>query len=64
MRPETQTLSTLELESNITTLSAELSAATYLQLELIGEYDSREGYLDYGLRSTAHWRNPHHSPDR
>ena len=47
----------LELETNIKMLGAELSAATYTQMELIAEYDIRGGYVDYCLRSTAHWLN-------
>lgn len=43
------------LETEITTLSAQLSAATYRLLELIAEFDRREGWGGWGIKSCAHW---------
>ncbi|HVM39632.1 MAG TPA: DUF222 domain-containing protein [Acidimicrobiia bacterium] len=43
------------LEAEITELAAHLAAAECRWLLLIGEFDRREGYSEWGCRSTAHW---------
>ncbi len=43
------------LENEITTLAAQLNAATYRLLELLAEFDRREGWGGIGIRSCAHW---------
>jgi hypothetical protein len=45
------------LEDEITTLAAQLSAATYRLLELIAEFDRREGWGGFGMTSCAQWLN-------
>ena len=50
-------VSTDELESMISRLSADLNAATYRQLVMIAEFDRRRGWGDDGVRSCAHWLN-------
>jgi len=44
-------------ENEITELAAHIHAATYRLLELISEFDEREGWGGPGLRSCAHWLN-------
>jgi hypothetical protein len=44
-----------DVEAELTTLAAHLSAATYRLLELIAEFDSRAGWSGIGLKSCAHW---------
>jgi hypothetical protein len=46
-----------EIENEITELAAHIHAATYRLLELIREFDEREGWGGPGLRSCAHWLN-------
>lgn len=46
-----------EIEDEITELAAHIHAATYRLLELIREFDEREGWGGPGLRSCAHWLN-------
>ena len=46
-----------EIEDQITELSAHIHAATFRLLELIREFDEREGWGGPGLRSCAHWLN-------
>jgi len=46
-----------ELESEITELAAHIHAATYRLLELVREFDEREGWGGPGLKSCAHWLN-------
>jgi len=46
-----------EIESEITELAAHIHAATFRLLELIREFDEREGWFGPGLRSCAHWLN-------
>ena len=46
-----------DLESEITELSAHIHAATFRLLELIREFDEREGWGGPGLMSCAHWLN-------
>jgi hypothetical protein len=45
------------LEDEITTLAAQLSAATYHLLTLVAEFDRREGWGGFGMLSCAHWLN-------
>ncbi len=52
-----QSLSLDALEREITTLSANINAATCRLLRLIAEFDEREGYAAWGMRSCAHWLN-------
>ena len=44
-----------EIEDKITELAAHIHAATFRLLELIREFDEREGWGGPGLRSCAHW---------
>ena len=46
-----------EIESEITELAAHIHAATYRLLELIREFDEREGWGGPDLKSCAHWLN-------
>jgi len=46
-----------EIENEITELAAHIHAATFRVLELIREFDEREGWGGPGLRSCAHWLN-------
>jgi len=46
-----------EIESEITELAAHIHAATYRLLELLREFDEREGWGGAGLKSCAHWLN-------
>jgi len=46
-----------EIEDQITELAAHIHAATFQLLELIREFDEREGWSGPGLRSCAHWLN-------
>jgi hypothetical protein len=43
------------LEREITTLASQIHAATCRWLELVAEYDAREGWAQWGCRSCAHW---------
>ena len=43
------------LEDRITALAAHIDAATFRWLELIREFDEREGWAGDGIRSCAHW---------
>jgi hypothetical protein len=43
------------LEREITELASHISAATCRWLELIAEFDRREGWAGWGYRSCAHW---------
>src|SRR5918996_5150348 len=43
------------LEREITALACEIHAATCRWLELVAEYDAREGWAQWGCRSCAHW---------
>ena len=45
------------IESEITELAAHIHAATFRLLELIREFDEREGWGGPGLMSCAHWLN-------
>jgi hypothetical protein len=44
-----------ELGDEITTLAAHIHAATCRWLELVAEFDEREGWAPWGCRSCAHW---------
>jgi len=46
-----------EIESEITELAAHIHAATYRLLELVREFDEREGWGGPGMKSCAHWLN-------
>ncbi|MBS3746623.1 MAG: DUF222 domain-containing protein [Wenzhouxiangellaceae bacterium] len=46
-----------QIESEITELAAHIHAATYRLLELVREFDEREGWGGPGLKSCAHWLN-------
>jgi len=46
-----------QIESEITELAAHIHAATFRLLELIREFDEREGWYGPGLKSCAHWLN-------
>jgi hypothetical protein len=43
------------LEREITALASQIHAATCRWLELVAEYDAREGWAQWGCRSCAHW---------
>jgi hypothetical protein len=45
------------LEASITTLAANIAAATWQWLALIAEFDRREGWAGAGIFSCAHWLN-------
>ncbi|MCZ6771712.1 MAG: hypothetical protein O7G83_06950, partial [Proteobacteria bacterium] len=45
------------LEDSITTLAANIAAATWQLLMLIAEFDRREVWGNHGLNSCAHWLN-------
>ena len=47
----------VELANKITELSGQLTAATHRWLELIAEFDRRQGWRDSGMMSCAHWLN-------
>ena len=46
-----------DIEDEITELAAHIHAATFRLLELIREFDQREGWGGPGLKSCAHWLN-------
>jgi hypothetical protein len=46
-----------QLSDQITTLAGQINAATYRFLKLIAEFDRRNAWSGYGLRSCAHWLN-------
>ena len=50
-------VTTAELENSITSLCADMNAATYRQLSMIAEFDVRCGWGDDGMRSCAQWLN-------
>jgi uncharacterized protein DUF222/HNH endonuclease len=43
------------LEREITALATQIHAATCRWLCLVGEYDAREGWASWGVKSCAHW---------
>ncbi|MCU1375378.1 MAG: endonuclease [Actinomycetia bacterium] len=44
-----------QLEHQITTLAGQLAATTCRWLHLVAEFDTREGWKEWGCRSAAHW---------
>ena len=46
-----------DLENEITLLAGHINAATYRFLKLIAEFDKREAWGDFGIKSCAHWSN-------
>ena len=46
-----------QLADKITTLAGQINAANYHFLKLVGEFDRREGWAGFGIRSCAHWLN-------
>ena len=54
---ETDTLSVKVLESEISTLSSHIYAATYRLLALIRQFDERRAWGRAGAKSMAHWLN-------
>ncbi len=46
-----------QLEDQITTLAGQINAANYRFLKLIAEFDRRQVWAGYGIRSCAHWLN-------
>ncbi len=46
-----------KLEAEITELWGHINAAECRFLELVAEFDRREGYMEHGLASTAQWLN-------
>jgi len=46
-----------QLEDQITTLAGQINAANYRFLKLIAEFDRRQAWEGYGIRSCAHWLN-------
>jgi hypothetical protein len=46
-----------QLADKITTLAGQINAANYRFLKLIAEFDRRNAWSGYGLRSCAHWLN-------
>jgi hypothetical protein len=57
--PELETLPLEWLEREITELTAHINAATCRWLVLVGEFDRREGWADWGCRSCSHWLSYH-----
>ena len=48
-------MSNARLADEITELAAHINAATCRWLELIAEFDRREAWVDWGVKSCAHW---------
>jgi hypothetical protein len=46
-----------QLADKITKLAGQINAANYRFLKLIAEFDRREGWAGFGIRSCAHWLN-------
>ena len=46
-----------DLGDQITLLAAQINAATYCFLKLLGEFDRRRAWSGIGIRSCAHWLN-------
>ena len=44
-----------QLADRITTLAGQINAANYRFLKLIAEFDRRQAWAGYGIRSCAHW---------
>jgi hypothetical protein len=43
------------LEAEIVELSSQLTAASARLIAMVGEFDTAEGWREWGMRSTAHW---------
>lgn len=50
-------MSTTKVESELVTLAGHLAAGTCRFLQLLAEFDTRDGWAGPGLRSCAHWLN-------
>jgi hypothetical protein len=50
-------LDTKALESELVTLAGHLAAGTCRMLQLLAEFDTRQGWAGPGLLSCAHWLN-------
>jgi hypothetical protein len=46
-----------QMADKITTLAGQINAANYRFLKLIAEFDRRDGWAGFGIRSCAHWLN-------
>jgi len=46
-----------QLADKITTLAGQINATNYRFLKLIAEFDRREGWAEFGIRSCTHWLN-------
>jgi len=57
MEADFSSVSTPELASEITTLAGHLNAANARFLALLGEFDRRRGWAEWGMKSCAHWLN-------
>ena len=57
MEGEFAGLSTPDLAAEITTLAGHLNAANARFLALLGEFDRRRGWAEWGVKSCAHWLN-------
>ena len=57
MNNDLKKLTTEELGQKITELSSQLNAGTYQRLLFIAEFDSRQAFNEYGMKSTASWLN-------
>jgi hypothetical protein len=53
--PEPASMPLERLEREITELAAHINAATCRWLLLVGEFDRREGWADWGCKSCVHW---------
>jgi hypothetical protein len=53
--PELAAIPLERLERQITELAAHINAATCRWLLLVGEFDRREGWAEWGCRSCVHW---------
>lgn len=57
MESPISTVATADLIDQITELAGHLNAANARWLALIAEFDRREAWADWGVRSCAHWLN-------
>ena len=48
-------LTVAELDDEICSLAARINVASARLLLLVGEFDEREGWAGYGVKSCAHW---------
>ena len=54
-RPQAEPIPLERLEGQICELAAHVNAATCRWLELVGEFDRREGWAVWGAKSCSHW---------